>query len=148
MDSMMRRLGPRALKMYADWTDKIAAGVLPPAPERPTGVERNAVISMWDWGTQTSYMHDEITTSKQNPRVNAHGPVWAVDAAHGTWVMLDPLENTTKITPIQTRDDPKTMRSRFPRMPGFSTRASGAGRSPSRRTPNRATPPGRPIGWS
>ena len=87
MDSMMRRLGPRALKMYADWTDKIAAGVLPPAPERPTGVERNAVISMWDWGTPTSYMHDEITTSKQNPRVNAYGPVWAVDAAHGTWVI-------------------------------------------------------------
>ena len=26
MDNMMRRLGPRALKMYADWTDKIAAG--------------------------------------------------------------------------------------------------------------------------
>ena len=58
MDSMMRRLGPRALKMYADWTDKIAAGVLPPAPERPTGVERNAVVSMWDWGNSTSYMHD------------------------------------------------------------------------------------------
>ena len=114
MDSMMRRLGPRALKMYADWTDKIAAGVLPPAPERPTGVERNAVISMWDWGTSTSYMHDEITTSKQNPRVNGHGPVWAVDAAHGTWVMLDPLENSTKAIPIQTRDDPKMMRSRFP----------------------------------
>ena len=50
MDSMMRRLGPRALKMYADWTDKIAAGTLPPAPDRPSGVERNAVISMWDWG--------------------------------------------------------------------------------------------------
>ena len=45
MDSMMRRLGPRALKMYADWTDKIAAGALPPAPPRPTGVERNAVIT-------------------------------------------------------------------------------------------------------
>ena len=115
MDSMMRRLGPRALKMYADWTDKIAAGVLPSAPERPTGVERNAVISMWDWGNSTSYMHDEITTSKQNPRVNGYGPVWAVDAAHGTWVMLDPLENTTKSIPIQTRDDPKMMRSRFPR---------------------------------
>ena len=115
MDNMMRRLGPRALKMYADWTDKIAAGTLPPAPPRPAGVERNTVITMWDWGNSTSYMHDEITTSKQNPRVNAYGPVWAVDAAHGAWVMLDPIENSTKSIPIETRDDPKTMRSRFPR---------------------------------
>ena len=97
MDGMMRRLGPRALKMYAEWTDRIAAGALPAPPTRPTGVERNAVITMWDWGNSTSYMHDEITTSKQNPRVNANGPVWAVDAAHGNWVMLDPNENTTKI---------------------------------------------------
>jgi hypothetical protein len=70
---------------------------------------------MWDWGNSTSYMHDEITTSKQNPRINANGPVWAVDAAHGTWVMLDPYESVAKAIPIQTRDDPKMMRSRFPR---------------------------------
>ena len=27
-------------------------------------LERNAVITMWDWGTETSYMHDEIVTDK------------------------------------------------------------------------------------
>jgi hypothetical protein len=114
MDGMMRRLGTRGLKMYADWTDKIAAGQLPPAPERPTGTERNVVITMWDWGNSTSYMHDEITTSKQKPSVNAHGRVYAVDAAHGRWVYLDPYDNTTGQVDIETRDDPKSMRSRFP----------------------------------
>jgi hypothetical protein len=27
----------RVLKMFGDWTDKIAAGALPPAPQRPQG---------------------------------------------------------------------------------------------------------------
>jgi hypothetical protein len=46
------RIGPdKAIENYADWTDRIAAGELPFAkPERPQGIERNVVISMWDWG--------------------------------------------------------------------------------------------------
>ena len=45
------RLGPeKGLALFADWTDRIAGGELPFAkPERPQGVERNVVISMWDW---------------------------------------------------------------------------------------------------
>src|SRR5437016_2106920 len=40
----------RALGMYADWTDRIAKGELPAAtPARPQGIERNAVVTMWDW---------------------------------------------------------------------------------------------------
>ena len=40
----------KGLSLFADWTDRIAAGELPFAkPERPQGVERNVVISMWDW---------------------------------------------------------------------------------------------------
>src|SRR5438128_5428585 len=34
----------RALAMFADWSDRIAAGAVPPAPPRPQGVERNARI--------------------------------------------------------------------------------------------------------
>jgi hypothetical protein len=115
MEGVIRRLGPRGLKMYADWTDKIAAGAVPPAPERPKGLERNVVVTMWDWGNETSYMHDEITTAKSNPRINAEGPVYAVDAAHGLHIVLDPYENKASQIPIPTRDDPAKMTSRFPR---------------------------------
>jgi len=114
MDGMMRRLGPRALRMYADWTDRIAAGALPPVPPRPKGVERTVVLTMWDWGNDTSYSHDEVTTAKANPRLNAYGKTYAVDAAHGTLLVVDPNENSSTTIPIPTRDDPKQMRSRFP----------------------------------
>src|SRR5262249_54242802 len=47
------RLGPqKALALFADWTDRIASGELPFAkPARPEGLERNVVISMWEWST-------------------------------------------------------------------------------------------------
>src|SRR6516165_6342743 len=42
MISGLGQLGPeRALKMFADWTDRIVGGALPPAPARPQGIERN-----------------------------------------------------------------------------------------------------------
>src|SRR3981189_1659402 len=50
-----------ALKRYADWTDRIAGGELPFAqPERPKGVERNMVVTMWDFSTPKYYLHDGI----------------------------------------------------------------------------------------
>src|SRR5262245_6322331 len=52
---------PRLLKQFADWTDKIAAGALPTSkPQRPQGVERNVVVTLWDWGDAKTYLHDEI----------------------------------------------------------------------------------------
>src|SRR6204780_2384867 len=48
------------LKMFGDWTDRIAAGELPAAkPARPQGVERNVVITVWDWATPKAYLHEE-----------------------------------------------------------------------------------------
>ena len=61
---------PFALKMFADWTDRIAKGETPAVkPPRPTGIERNVVITQWDWGTDHSFMHDQVSTSKQNPTI-------------------------------------------------------------------------------
>ncbi|HUK35119.1 MAG TPA: carboxypeptidase-like regulatory domain-containing protein, partial [Vicinamibacterales bacterium] len=37
----------RLLKTYADWTQRIEKGDVPPAPERPKGVERNLVVTLW-----------------------------------------------------------------------------------------------------
>src|SRR5450756_2092596 len=39
-------------KYLGDWTDRIAKGELPKArPPRPSGVERNIVITSWEWWT-------------------------------------------------------------------------------------------------
>src|SRR6202049_1787716 len=78
MLTALNQLGSKkALALFADWTDRIAAGELPSAkPQRPQGVERNVVISMWEWSTPKGYPHDEISTDKRNPRVNANGLIY------------------------------------------------------------------------
>ncbi len=62
---------PRALKLFGDWTDRIAAGELPFAqPPRPQGLERNVVLSIWDWAGPKDYLHDEAATDRRKPTVN------------------------------------------------------------------------------
>jgi hypothetical protein len=103
-----------AMRVFADWSRRIAAGETPPAPPRPSGIERNAVITMWEWGVDTSFMHDEVTTDKNDPSVNAYGPVYAVSSGHGKLTILDPLAHTTHELLIPTREDPRKVPSRFP----------------------------------
>ncbi len=69
---------PRTLRMFADWTDRVAAGEVPPTPPRPQGIERNVVITLWDWAEPKAYLHDLVSTDRRNPTVNANGPVYAV----------------------------------------------------------------------
>src|SRR5450755_2578068 len=67
----------RGAKMLSDWTDRIAAGQLPAAkPPRPQGLERNAVITVWDWAGPKAYLHDEVATDKRNPTINAYGSLY------------------------------------------------------------------------
>jgi hypothetical protein len=50
MSAVATRVGrKRMLSEYADWSDRIKNGELPPAPTRPQGMERNVVITEWDW---------------------------------------------------------------------------------------------------
>jgi hypothetical protein len=106
---------PAVLKMFASWTDRIKAGETPKViPPRPTGQERNVVLTLWDWGTDHSFMHDEASTSKQTPSVNAGGRVYAVSAGHGTLVILDPKTNAASEIEIPTRDPRDKVTSRFP----------------------------------
>src|SRR5262249_47531822 len=60
MLATLNSFGPRGAKMFADWTDRIAAGAVPPTPPRPQGAERNIVVTMWDWADSRTYLHDEI----------------------------------------------------------------------------------------
>jgi hypothetical protein len=102
-------------RVMADWTTRIANGELPPVPPRPRpGAERNVVVTLWDWGVDNSFMHDEITTDKNDPTVNGYGPVYAVSAGHGKLTVLDPIENDSYEITIPTREDARQVQSRFP----------------------------------
>src|SRR5579864_3810981 len=97
MATTLGRLGSKeALSLFADWTDRIAAGELPFAkPERPQGVERNVVFSMWEWSTPKAYLHDAISTDKRNPRVNANGLIYGSPEESTDMVpVLNPVTNT------------------------------------------------------
>ena len=99
----------RALAMYADWTDRVAAGEYPTvAPPRPQGIERNVVISMWDWADPKAYLHDEISSDKRNPRVNANGPLYgALEASADYMSVADPVRHMASQVKLEVRD-PKT----------------------------------------
>src|SRR5262249_17006068 len=103
----------RALKLFADWTDRIAAGELPAShPARPQGVERNIVITMWDWATPKAYLHDEIATDKRNPSINANGPLFgATEESTDYLPVLDPERNAASEIKMPVRD-PKTPSSK------------------------------------
>jgi len=99
----------RALQLFGDWTDRIAAGELPFAkPERPRGIERNVVITQWDWGSQKAYLHDAVSTDRRNPRVNANGRIYGSPEDSTDFVpILDPKTNVASevLHPVR---DPKT----------------------------------------
>ena len=118
MSGFMDRFGrERGVQMYADWTERIAAGELPPRPPRPQGKERNVVVTLWDWGVDTSFIHDEITTDKRNPTVNARGPVYGVSAGHGTITVVHPADSRAEEIKIPVRpEDQDSVESRFPQM--------------------------------
>ena len=99
----------RALAMYANWTDRIAAGELPTAtPARPQGRERNVVVTMWDWADPKVYAHDEIATDKRNPTVNANGPIYgALEESADYMPTIDPTRHTAGQVKLTVRD-PKT----------------------------------------
>jgi hypothetical protein len=66
----------KVLEMFADWTDRIAEGEIPPTPPRPEGIERNVVITQWDWADPKAYLHDLVSTDRRDPTVNANGLIY------------------------------------------------------------------------
>jgi len=107
----------RALAVFADWTDRIAAGEVPPAPPRPRGVERNVVITLWDWADPKAYLHDLVSTDRRNPTVNANGPLYGVLEASADYLpVLDPVRHVASRVPLTLRD-PTTPPASGPSMP-------------------------------
>jgi hypothetical protein len=107
MASRFNQVGSnRAAAMYADWSDRIAKGELPDAaPSRPQGKERNVVVTMWDWADPKVYLHDDISTDKRNPTVNANGPIYGALEESGDYLtVVDPMHTSTSMIKLKVRD--------------------------------------------
>jgi hypothetical protein len=100
------QLGGAPFKYFGDWTDRIAKGELPHAkPTRPQGVERNLVVTTWDWGDEKHYLHDLISTDRRNPTVNAYGPLYgSPEYATDVLPILDPKTSTVTTFKATVRD--------------------------------------------
>jgi hypothetical protein len=105
MIGQVQQSGPRTMQMFADWTDRIAAGEVPPAPPRPQGIERNVVITMWDWADPKVYLHDLVSTDRRKPTLNANGLLYGVLEASADYLpVLDPKTHTVTRVPVTLRD--------------------------------------------
>jgi hypothetical protein len=117
MTNILNNFGhERGLAMFADWSNRIAAGEIPPAPPRPQGIERNVVITLWDFGTDRSFVHDAISTDERNPTGNAYGPIYGPDFSAGAIAVLDPIKNTRAMlkVPLRNENDRKLLRPYTP----------------------------------
>ena len=121
MSSALDQLGrQRMLAMFADWTDRIANGEVPEAPKRPEGIERNVVITQWDWADPKAYLHDVVSTDRRKPTVNANGKLYgALEASADYLPVLDPVRHAASKVPLTVRD-PKTPVATSPQMPAPS----------------------------
>ena len=102
----------RAVRMFADWTDRIAKGEVPPAPSRPQGLERNVVITQWDWADPKAYLHDVVSTDRRDPTVNANGLMYGFTELSTDYLpVLDPVRHTIARVPLTVRDAATPMAS-------------------------------------
>jgi hypothetical protein len=92
-----------AKEVFSDWGTRIANGEVPPEPPRPQGMERNVVITEWDWGDNFAYAHDEVSTDKRNPYLYANEKVWAVDLGEDRILAVDPMTNQAFEWDVPTR---------------------------------------------
>ncbi len=105
--------GERAYQMFADWSVAILNGAVPTSPPRPKGLERNVVLTMWDWADERA-VHDEVTTDQRNPTVNAYGPVYGAiglyneEPRFGALSVLDPVSHEANLIPAN-RLDPESV---------------------------------------
>lgn len=95
------------LPMYVDWTDRIAAGEVPSAPPRPQGVERNVVVSEWDWSNDKGFIHDVTVSDQRRPTLNANGLVYGLEQFSADKMdILDPVASkwNDSIVPMRDQD--------------------------------------------
>ncbi|OGA17723.1 MAG: hypothetical protein A3H32_10635 [Betaproteobacteria bacterium RIFCSPLOWO2_02_FULL_63_19] len=98
---------------FGDWTDRIAKGALPRnKPPRPKGVERNIVVTSWEWSTDKHYLHDLISSDRRNPSVNAYGLLYgSPEYSTDNIPILDPKTNAVTFfkLPVQDPNMPESL---------------------------------------
>ena len=130
MNGMYRRLGPQR-EMFADWTDRIASGEAPTQiPPRPTGIERNIVVTLWDWGTETDGRTDSTPSDVRDATVNANGLIYGVVQPSDILAVLDPVEH--RATNITIPSDAPPIMSETPTSPYYGDEPIWARRSDPR----------------
>jgi hypothetical protein len=111
--TLIQEFGGAPVRYFADWTDRIAKGELPLSkPARPQGVERNIVVTTWDWLNEKKYLHDLIASDRRYPTVNAYGPLYgSTEYSTDMIPILDPVKNTaTHITaPVRDGNIPEAL---------------------------------------
>jgi hypothetical protein len=112
-NTLVKQLGGAPIRYYADWTDRIAKGELPDTkPQRPQGVERNIVVTTWDWSDEKRYLHDLIASDRRHPTVNSYGPLYG-SAEYSTDIIpvLDPIKHTVTnmIAPVRDANVPEAL---------------------------------------
>jgi hypothetical protein len=100
------QFGGEPYKYFGDWTDRIAKGELPKTqPPRPQGVERNIVVTSWEWSSEKHYLHDLIASDRRSPTVNAYGPLYgSPEYSTDNMPILDPKTNRVTFFKMPVRD--------------------------------------------
>ena len=98
------QLGGVPFKYFGEWTDRVAKGELPQAkPQRPQGVERNFVVTSWEWGSEKTFIHDLVSSDRRNPTVNPYGPLFgSPEYSSDDIPILDPKTHKTSFFTMTT----------------------------------------------
>ena len=85
----------------ADWTERVANGESPEiAPPRPQGLERNLVITLWDWGSEIDGRSDMAAADIRDATVNANGLVFGVAEMTDSLTIVDPTTHTATVVTV------------------------------------------------
>ena len=60
---------------------------------------------MWDWADPKAYLHDDVSTDRRNPTLNANGLLYgALELSSDYTPVLDPNTHTIDRIPLTVRD--------------------------------------------